>query len=159
MTVTQNPEQAWFTGEFSPSGDNSHYRIYIYPGTNSTYPADIRSSTTGDEEDFVFAGEVRFDDDTLYFHEIGNSGHPENPKWICTLSARKKGDDSYEGSPSDGTGLFEPALALKIAQMEAGVKDSPEGRALAAQIQTLKKRAKPVTISVTQFEPAQSTLH
>lgn len=162
QSPSNNPEQAWFTGQFDVALGNStpnQYRLYVYPGKNSLYPADIRSCGDDDATENVFEGQVNFSGDRLMFQERANAGKPGNPEWVCTLSAIKAKDGLYIGGPETDTGLFEPALALKIAQMSPKAENSPEGRAMAAQVQTLLKRAAPVTIEVHQNDTGHATVH
>jgi hypothetical protein len=162
QSLSNNPEHAWFTGQFDVAfGDDAprQYRLYVYPGKNSLYPADIRSSGDDDEAENVFEGRVTFSGDTLIFQERANVSKPDHPEWICTLSATRARDGLYIGGPETETGLFEPELAVKIAQMSPKAESSPEGRAMAAQMRTLLKRATPVSIDVHQNDTGLATIH
>ena len=160
--ANNNPEHAWFTGHFSVetnSDDKPTYRLYVYPGKNSVYPADIRTTSDDGLSDDVFEGRVSISGDRLSFLERANINKPDQPEWICTLSAVRAGEDLYLGGPETSTGLFTPELALRIAQMTPKTNDSPESRALIAQIQTLRKRAVSISLHVVQADGAHATEH
>jgi hypothetical protein len=160
---SNNPEQAWFTGHFEVSfGDEETprtLRLYAYPGKNSLYPADIRYANDDDATETVFEGRISFTNGTIQFQEPVNAEQSSNTQWVSTLAAVKAKDGLYVGGPETESGLFEPELALKIAQMEPKSLDTPEGRALSAQVRTLLKRGTPVTISVEQNDIGHATVH
>lgn len=160
---TNSPEQAWFTGLFSVdmSGKQVAMRLYLYPGTGgSKFPADIRMiSSEGDLTENVFEGLCTIENDELRFYEKANADMPGNPSSICTLAARRAREDQFIGGPETHSGLFEPGLALKIAQLRKTVNSGNGAKAAALQLNTLVQRGTPVTIQIEQNDSKESMLH
>jgi len=159
--ITHSPEQAWFTGRFDAFSEhgNSTARIYLYPRQDTEqYPADIRITTSdGDHTEQVFEGEVEFDGDRLKFFE-----HSAGTRALCTLSAVRATGELFVGGPETNTGLFEPELALRIAQYrEQAQRDtsSQDSRTAKSQLRALVQKGKPVEIHVDQHDPHDSIMH
>ncbi|GBO90187.1 hypothetical protein MSSD14B_38550 [Marinobacter salsuginis] len=160
---TNSPEQAWFTGLFSVdmSGTPVAMRLYLYPGAGgSQFPADMRmTSGDGDMAETVFEGLCTIENDELRFYEKSNVDMPGNPPSICTLAARRATEDQFIGGPETHSGLFEPELALKIAQLRKTVNSGNGSKAAALQLNSLVQRGTPVTILIEQNDSKESMLH
>ncbi len=158
-----SPEEAWFTGLFNlPNGKDGglqSYRLYVYPGKGSHFPADIRSESLDSGKDVVFEGRAVIAKDQLVFSERANFGQSNNPEWMTTLTAVRATEDSYLGGPETSSGLFQPQVALQIAKLRVGSSPGVAARAREAQLAGLLQKGQPVAIEVEQFEQSNSTIH